>query len=180
LRRRQAGESARRAEEGIAIMAGGEAALVERCRPLFAALGGALYATGPLGSGHAMEALNNFVSAAGLVAACEALLVGRRFGLDLSLMVDVLNASTGRNNSTEVKARQFILSGTFASGFSLGLMAKDLRTAAELAEHAGAAAPTLRAARELWAEAARALAADADHTEIFRCVEGLGASDARR
>lgn len=168
----------KRAVEGkLAIMAGGDAGLVERCRPLLGAMGSAIYATGPLGSGHAMKALNNLVSAAGLVAACEALIIGRRFGLDPSLIVDILNASTGRNNSTEVKAKQFILSGTFASSFSLGLMAKDLRTAADLAEHLGVAAPMSRAARDFWAHAQRSLGPDADHTEIFRFVEGLGSLD---
>jgi 3-hydroxyisobutyrate dehydrogenase len=165
----------KRAEEGkLAIMAGGEPPLVERCRPVLSAMGSAVYETGPLGTGHAMKALNNFVSAAGLVATCEALLVGRRFGLDPARMVDVLNASTGRNNSTEVKAKQFILSGSFGSGFSLGLMAKDLRTAAELAEHLGVAAPASRAAADLWREAQGVLGPASDHTEIFRFLEGLG------
>jgi 3-hydroxyisobutyrate dehydrogenase len=163
----------RRAEEAkLAIMVGGDAALVLRCRPLLQRMGGAIHETGTLGTGHAMKALNNFVSAAGLVALCEALVVGQRFGLDPAKMVDVLNGSTGKNNSTEVKAKQFILSGTFASGFSLALMAKDLATAADLAEHLGIDAPMSRAARELWAEAQAALGPGADHTEIFRFVEG--------
>jgi 3-hydroxyisobutyrate dehydrogenase len=162
----------RRAADGtLAIMVGGEPAMVERCRPLLAAMGGSIHETGRLGSGHAMKALNNLVSAAGLVAACEALQIGRRFGLDPSLMVDVLNASTGRNNSTELKAKQFILSGTFASGFSLGLMAKDVRTAAELADHLGVGAPAARLARDLWARAQEALGPEADHTEIYRFLE---------
>ncbi|HSB78127.1 MAG TPA: NAD(P)-dependent oxidoreductase [Candidatus Methylomirabilis sp.] len=161
----------------LAIMAGGDATLVERCRPLLGAMGTTIFATGPLGSGHAMKALNNFVSAAGLVALCEALIIGRRFGLDRSLIVDILNASTGRNNSTEVKAKQFILSGAFNSGFSLGLMAKDLRTAAELAEHLGVTAPVSRATRDLWAQAQGSLGPDADHTEIFRFVEALEGFD---
>jgi 3-hydroxyisobutyrate dehydrogenase len=169
----------KRAEEGkLAVMAGGEPALVERCRPVLGVMGSAIYETGTLGTGHAMKALNNFVSAAGLVATCEALLIGRRFGLDPSRMVDVLNASTGRNNSTELKAKQFILSGAFGSGFSLGLMAKDLKTAAELAEHLGVAAPTSRAISDLWREAQGALGPASDHTEIFRFLEALG--DRRR
>ena len=167
----------RRAQEGkLAIMAGGDAELVRRCQPVLSAMGSPIYETGPLGTGHAMKALNNFVSASGLVAACEAIIVGRRFGLDPEKMVDILNASTGRNNSTEVKAKQFILSGTFASGFSLALMAKDLRTASDLAEHLGIEAPMSRAASELWAAASASLGATADHTEIFRFVEELGGS----
>jgi 3-hydroxyisobutyrate dehydrogenase len=161
-------------EAKLAIMAGGDPALVQRVRPILATMGATVYETGPLGTGHAMKALNNFVSAAGLVAVCEALIVGRRFGLDPDKMVDILNASTGRNNSTEVKAKQFILSGTFASGFSLALMAKDLRTAADLAAHLGLHAPMSAAAGDLWSEAARALGPGADHTEIYRFVERVG------
>ncbi len=152
----------------LAIMAGGDPALVTRCKPLLAAMGSAVHETGALGTGHAMKALNNFVSAAGLQATCEALIVGGRFGLDPGKMVDILNASTGRNNSTEAKARQFILSGSFASGFSLALMAKDLRTAAALAEQLDVAAPTARAVSQLWDRAREALDPDADHTEIHR------------
>ncbi len=124
-----------------------------------------------------MKALNNFVSAAGLIAMCEALCIGLRFGLDPAVIVNILNASTGRNNSTELKAKQFILSGTFASGFSLGLMAKDLRTAADLAAHLGVAAPLSDATRDLWAQAESLLGPEVDHTEIFRFVERLDRPD---
>lgn len=159
----------KRAVEGkLAIMVGGEPERVRWCQPLLGAMGSAIYATGPLGSGHAMKALNNYVSAAGLVAVCEALAVGRRFGLDPPLMVDVLNSSSGRNNTTELKAKQFMLSGSYGSGFSLALMAKDLRTAAQLAEQLSIAAPISRAMADLWTEAQGALPASADHTEMYR------------
>ena len=88
-----------------------------------------------------MKALNNFVSAAGFTAEAEAVLIGQRFGLDPSVIVDVLNASTGRNNSTENKMKQQVLSGEFASGFALALMSNDLHTAADIARHLGMTAP---------------------------------------
>ncbi|WP_333673516.1 NAD(P)-dependent oxidoreductase, partial [Elioraea tepidiphila] len=125
----------------LAIMAGGEGAAIDRAEALFAAMGKHIFRCGPPGAGHAMKALNNYVSAAGLVAAIEAVAVGARFGLDAATMVDVLNASTGRNNATEVKLKQHILSGGFGSGFSIGLMAKDLATAGALAEAIGVEAP---------------------------------------
>ena len=169
----------KRAQEAkLAIMVGGEPARVKWCKPLLASMGSPIYETGPLGSGHAMKALNNFVSAAGLVAACEALVVGKRFGLDPSLMVDILNASSGRNNTTELKAKQFMLSGTFASGFSLGLMAKDLRTAAELADYLQVSAPLTGAMAEEWTKAQESLEPGADHTEMFRFVEAPPAGEA--
>jgi len=165
----------KRAVDGtLAIMAGGDPAAVERIRPMLEAMGGSIFATGPLGSGHAMKALNNYVSAAGLVAAAEALLVGRHFGLDGEVMVDVLNASTGRNNSTEVKMKQQVLSGDFASGFALSLMAKDLHTAAEIARHSGLASPLSQACEDLWARADAALGPGADHTEIYRFLAEPG------
>lgn len=164
----------RRARDGsLAIMAGGPAELVARVRPVLEAMGTSIFVTGPAGSGHAMKALNNYVSAAGLLAACEALHVGRAFGLDPALMTDVLNASTGRNNSTEVKLKPFVISGSYASGFSLALMAKDLRTADDLARHLHVAAPLSHSVAALWRQADEMLGAGADHTMIDRFLARL-------
>ena len=165
----------KRAVDGsLAIMVGGDPATIGRITPLLAAMGASIFPTGPLGSGHAMKALNNYVSAAGLVAAAEAILVGRRFGLDPAVIVDVLNASTGRNNSTENKMKQQVLSGDFASGFALALMTKDLHTAADIARHAGVAAPLAEVCEDLWAQADAKLGSGADHTEIYRYLADLG------
>jgi 3-hydroxyisobutyrate dehydrogenase len=157
----------------LAIMVGGEPQLLERCRPLLAAIGTRIFASGPLGSGHALKALNNLVSAAGLFAAAEALLIGRRFGLDPGVMVDVFNASTARNNSTENKFKQFVLSRRFSSGFSLALMVKDLTTALDLAAATSTPAPLGARCRELWAAAGEELEDGADHTAVVRWLEML-------
>lgn len=162
----------RRAVDGtLSIMAGGDAALVERARPVLQAMAKSVFATGPLGSGHAMKALNNYVSAAGLVAACEALLIGRRFGLAPDTIIDVLNASTGKNNSTDVKMKQFVISESFASGFSLALMAKDLRIAADLSKIVGVDPSNAETIAKLWENARESLDKDADHTAIYRFIE---------
>lgn len=163
-----------RAEAGtLSIMAGGDPTTIARCRPLFDAMGERVFATGPLGSGHAMKALNNLVSAAGLLAAAEALLVGRRFGLDPQVMIDVFNASTARNNSTENKFEQFVFSRRFSSGFSLALMVKDLATALDLAEATATPAALGARCRELWSTAAAELAPGADHTAVVQWLERL-------
>lgn len=156
----------------LAIMAGGEAGDIDRAMPVLAAMGAAVFRCGGLGAGHAMKALNNYVSAAGLVAAVEALAVGARFGLDQETMVDVLNASTGRNNSTEHKLKQQVISRNFAAGFAIGLMAKDVGAAASLARGLGVAAPLAQAMAERWAEAAKALGPAADHTAIAKLLDG--------
>ncbi|WP_420393875.1 NAD(P)-dependent oxidoreductase [Acuticoccus sp.] len=158
----------------LAIMLGGDdAAALDRAQPLLSAMG-TVYRTGPLGSGHALKALNNFVSSAGLAAACEAVLVGRRFGLDPAVVVDVLNASTGRNNATENKLAQFILNEDFGSGFAMALMAKDVGFADQLAGELGCEAPTLSAMRALWRDASTSLGTGADHTEIIRHLAARG------
>ncbi|HEY8418284.1 MAG TPA: NAD(P)-dependent oxidoreductase [Limnochordales bacterium] len=157
----------------LAIMAGGDAEVIDKLEPIFSVLGQRVFRTGPLGSGHAMKALNNFVSAAGLIAAAEALLVGRAFGLDPNTMIDVLNASTGRNNSTENKFKQYILSRTFNSGFTLDLMLKDLTMAVDLARKTGTPALFASACRELWAAARSCLEPGADHTAVVQWLEQL-------
>jgi len=157
----------KRAIDGsLAIMAGGDAQEIARIRPVLETMGKSVFTTGAIGSGHAMKALNNYVSAAGLVAACEALQIGAKFGLDPDLMADILNVSTGRNNSTEVKLKPFVIPKTYASGFSLGLMAKDLRTADDLARALGVPARFSHATTALWEEAQQALGPQADHTAI--------------
>ncbi|WP_454918858.1 NAD(P)-dependent oxidoreductase [Xanthobacter sediminis] len=162
----------RRAVDGsLAIMAGGDPDAVEEARPVLSAMGRSIFATGPLGSGHAMKALNNYVSAAGLLAACEALAVAQKFGIAGETVVDVLNASTGKNNSTEVKLKPFVLSGTFASGFSLALMAKDLRTAADLGGEMGLSDSFMETTARIWEAARGALPGQSDHTEIYRFIE---------
>jgi 3-hydroxyisobutyrate dehydrogenase len=151
----------------LAIMAGGEPAAIDRARPTLRVFGQSIFVVGPLGAGHAMKALNNYVSAAGLAAACEAVIVGRSFGLDPETIVDILNVSTGKNNSTDVKMKPFVLSGTFGSGFSMALMAKDIETAADLSKSLGASAVGIAAAARLWRKASDASAPGTDHTAIF-------------
>lgn len=164
----------RRAVDGsLAIMVGGSAADLERARPLLGAMGKTITLCGPAGAGHALKALNNFLSAAGLVAMCEALVVGEAFGLDPGTMVDVFNSSTGKSNATEVKGRQFVVPRNFASGFSARLMAKDLRTAGDVAQHLKLNVPMLQQAMGYWTSAEGKLGAPADHTEIFRYAEML-------
>ncbi|NPC58294.1 NAD(P)-dependent oxidoreductase [Caenimonas soli] len=157
----------------LAIMCGGAPEDVDRATPLLRLLGSSIVRTGAVGSAHAMKALNNLVSAVGFVAGIEALLIGRKFGLDPALMVDVLNASSGMNNSTQKKFKQFVLSSTFDSGFGLDLMAKDISIALDLAQGTKTAAPLSAACRELWSAAAAVLGPGRDHTEMARLSEML-------
>jgi len=165
----------KRAADGtLAIMVGGNVATIDRIGALLAAMGNSIFRTGALGSGHAMKALNNYVSAAGLIAAIEALRIGRKFGLDPALMTDILNVSSGKNNTTELKLKQFIISETFADGFPLWLMAKDVRTADDMAHALGIPTPLADLCAQIWEAAAQTLDETANHTKVLRYMEGLG------
>lgn len=165
------GGVSRAVEGALSILVGGNKEAVDYCRPVLEAMGSSIFETGPLGSAHAMKSLNNMLSATGLLAAAEVLLVGKRFGLEPEVMVDVFNASTGQNNSTKNKFKQFVLSRSFASGFSLELMVKDLGLAMELARETKTPAVLSAASREMWAAALAALGDSPDHTEVVRWLE---------
>jgi 3-hydroxyisobutyrate dehydrogenase len=161
----------------LAIMAGGDPTVIEAVRPVLAAMGGKVFATGPLGAGHAMKALNNSVSGAGFAAAAVAVLAGTRLGLAPDTIVAILNAATGRNNSTENKFPQFVLPRTFDAGFTVGLMVKDLRIALEVAQATEMPAPLAEACLAEWAPAERELGAAADHTAAVKHWERLAGSE---
>jgi 3-hydroxyisobutyrate dehydrogenase len=158
----------------LAIMVGiDDDALFARCEPVLRTMGTTIMRTGGVGSGHAMKALNNLVSAGGFLIGIEALLMGAKFGLDPKTMIDVLNASTGMNNSTKTKFSQFVLSRSFGSGFALDLMVKDLTNALELGRQNGAVTPFAALCRELWAAASAELGPGEDHTAIAKVAERL-------
>jgi 3-hydroxyisobutyrate dehydrogenase len=167
-----------RAKSGeLAIMVGGEDAVIDRAMPVLQAMGTSVLRTGAAGSGQAMKALNNLVSAGGFLIGIEALLIGSRFGLDPAVMVDVLNAATGMNNSTQKKFKQFVLSRSFASGFTLDLLVKDLSIAMQVGRESATATPFAAHCRELAAAAAAMLGPGADHTEFAKLSERLAGSE---
>jgi 3-hydroxyisobutyrate dehydrogenase len=154
----------------LAIMAGGPPITIEHITPLLEAMGKVTH-VGGVGAGHAMKALNNYLSAMNLAATAEALIIGERFGLDPKTMVDVWNASTGRNTGTEHKIPTFVLSGSFASGFALPLMAKDLRLALDIARATGAPSELLGPLSALYDAGETELGPKSDNTEIYKALK---------
>ena len=174
------GAIAKAKDATLAIMVGGERDALEKARPILQAMGSDVFHVGPLGAGHAVKALNNYLGAAGTLAGFEALRIARAFGLDPKPMLEAINASTGRNSTTERKIPQQVLTGAFASGFRLALMAKDVGIAAGLARGLKVAAPYLEKTLQLWRAAQKALPAGADHTEIYRFLEAIKPAAAPR
>jgi 3-hydroxyisobutyrate dehydrogenase len=157
-----------RASDGsLAIMIGGDPAAVEQARPVLSKMGARLFEVGAPGNGHAMKALNNFVAGSSFIAVSEAMLVGRKFGLDPAVMVEIMNVSTGKNFNTENVVKQHVLSRQFASGFALGLLAKDVKIAADLACAIDVESPLVRLSSALLGEARDNVGAEKDHTLAY-------------
>jgi 3-hydroxyisobutyrate dehydrogenase len=157
----------------LTIMVGGEAAAVNRVRAPLHVLGSRVLHVGGSGAGHAVKALNNLLSATHLLITSEAMVAAARFGLDVPTALDAINSSSGRSGSTENKWPNFVVTGSFDSGFSLSLMVKDMRIGLQLIESTGSEAGLAAASVRLWDEAAGALEPQADHTEIARWLDGL-------
>ena len=163
-----------RAKSGqLAIMVGGPAAEIDRAEPVLKAMGTSIYRCGEIGAGQAMKALNNLVSAGGYLIGIEALLIGQRFGLDPTTMVDVLNASSGMNNSTQKKFKEYVLSRRFDAGFGLDLMVKDLSIALEVGRETTTPAPFSALCREMWLAASTSLGPGVDHTALAKMLEQM-------
>lgn len=156
-------------DASLAIMIGSdEPAATARVMPILKLLGKRLFETGPLGSGHAMKSLNNYVAAGGFAAASEALIIGEHFGLDPAVMLQILNVSTGRNFSTEYSIGPHVLEQAFATGFALALLAKDVKIAADLARGLKLDMPFTRLVSEQYLAASEQLGPGRDFTETYK------------
>jgi 3-hydroxyisobutyrate dehydrogenase len=154
----------------LSLMVGGDDADVARLQPVLRVLGDPArqFRTGALGTGHAMKALNNVIGAATYCATAEALVAGTRFGLDPRTMIDIINASTGRSFSSATVFDANVVNGAYATGFALGLMAKDVHIAQSVIAAAAADAPVLALTDERWAKALGELGPAADHSRAHQ------------
>ena len=168
-----------RADSGsLTIMVGGDdVAAIERAEPVLNVLGARLFRTGPLGSGHAMKALNNYCGATSYAATAEALAIGQHFGLRGEVMLDVLNASSGRSFNTEVVFKDEVVPGRYATGFALALLAKDVGIAASLAQSAGLEAPVCGLVSQRWSQALEDLGPMTDHSEAHKAWWSVALAD---
>ena len=154
----------------LAIMVGGADDDFAQVQPLLQVLGKPTH-VGAIGAGHALKAINNLMSAAHLWVSSEAMLTGIAFGLDPEVMLEVINASSGRSGSTQLKWPKFIVPETYDSGFGLALMLKDAKIATGLAENLGIPHSLSDAAVEHWTTANADLGPGADHTEVAKWLK---------
>ncbi|MEX2182206.1 MAG: NAD(P)-dependent oxidoreductase [Gemmatimonadaceae bacterium] len=160
------------AEAGtLTVMVGGDGRLLDKVRPALAAFGQRIVHCGPVGAGHAVKAVNNALLAQHIAALTEGLIALQNAGVTPALALEVINASSGRSNTSEHLFPARVLTRAFPRTFRLALLAKDARIAAQLAAEQGLDAPNLELTARLFRDAHRALGDEADHVEIVKWIE---------
>jgi 3-hydroxyisobutyrate dehydrogenase-like beta-hydroxyacid dehydrogenase len=155
----------------VAVMVAGPKREADIVMPLLQPVGKVFYIGAEPGMGQTMKLINNLLSGTAQAATAEAIVMGTKFGLDPSIMIDVLNAGTGRNTATEAKFPNDILPRRFQGGFALGLMVKDLKLALETAESLHAPMWIGQAVKQLWLYAEGRGGPDQDSTELIKHLE---------
>lgn len=150
----------------MAMMVGGDATALERATPLLQHLTTRLLHIGPSGAGQVAKLVNNLLVASHLVTAGEALRLGAAAGVAPEALLPVLNGASGRSAVTEVNWPRWIIPGSFDSGFSAGLMRKDVGLALELARELDVPLEACGRAAALWEELRAAVPDDADFNRL--------------
>src|ERR1700688_2644052 len=155
----------------LAIMASGPSPAMERVRPLLEVLGKIYWLGEKPGLGQTVKLANNLMSAASLAIAADALAMGREARGDPAAMLDVLNASSGRNSATQDKFPKHVLNRRFDFGFSNALSFKDVRLCLDEAEALGVPMVVGAAVRQMLSITHQIHGAAADCTDLVKVVE---------
>ena len=155
----------------LTVMVGGDAAVLERVRPVLSAFGSNIVHCGPVGAGHALKSVNNAMLAVHLWSLGEGLAALTKAGVSPRLALEVINASSGRSNASQNLFPERVLSRAFPRTFRLALLDKDVGIAAGVAREQGVSSPLLQLAAELFRAAHAELGDDADHVEAVKVIE---------
>jgi len=162
---------------GLTLLVGGEEDTIARIEPVLGTFAARMIRTGAVGTGHAAKALCGQLAALCFLATAEALLVGRRAGLEPGPLLEALNASAGANHATQTTIERHVLSRGFGSGLPLDGLLADLQHTLDVARESEVPAPLSALARELWATARLALGPGQDHTRLVRWLEQVAKID---
>ena len=163
------------AEQGaLTVMVGGDAATLERVQPVLACFGKRIVHCGAVGAGDALKAVNNAMLAMHIWGTAEGLVALEKAGVRAEIALDVINASSGRSNSSMNLFPERVLTRAFPRTFRLALLDKDVGIAADLAREHQVPSPLLQLTAELFRMAHNELGEEADHVEAVKLVERLG------
>jgi 3-hydroxyisobutyrate dehydrogenase len=164
----------------LSVIAAGPPAALDEIRPWLNAIGKNVFEVGERpGQAQLMKLVNNLINAANMATAFEALVLGAKGGLDPDLMVNVINASTGRNSATQDKVPRAVLPGTFDYGAKLTTMVKDVVLGLKEAEALGVPMWVHETVGQLWRFGMTQGLGDADLTSLIRVLEGWAGTEVR-
>jgi len=152
-------------------MVGGEPEAVRRVRPLLKVLGKKVFHLGGVGAGHVMKSINNLITAVTFLATAEGLVIGRSYGLDVAVMNDVLNSSTGMSWISCNHIPQRILTRKYDDPFKFDLMVKDINIALQVAGDRKLDVPLAERTRQLWQQMQAKLPRGRSVSELVRALE---------
>ena len=155
----------------LAVMVSGPAADVDAVKDALAVFGKVFVVGEKPGMGQTMKLANNFLSATAMAATSEAIVMGVKAGLDPAIMVEVINAGTGRNTATTDKFPNRIIPRLFNAGFANALMTKDVRLCHEEAKTLGVPNEVMGAVLKVWEQAISEIGADKDFTTVIQPIE---------
>ena len=158
-------------EAKLVFMVGAAKADLERVRPLLNCMGHKIHHLGEVGAGHTMKCINNTITSMTLTATSEGMVIGKKYGLDPSAMIDVLNDSTGGSWISQTHFKQRVINRRFDDPFKLSLMLKDIGIAMSLGREANLATPLCGLGQQLWTSASSAAGSQASVSELVRWVE---------
>jgi 3-hydroxyisobutyrate dehydrogenase-like beta-hydroxyacid dehydrogenase len=168
------------AEKGtLAVMVSGPPAEIELLRPALSVIGRIFVIGERPGMAQTMKLANNLLSATAMAATSEAMVMGVKAGLDPAVMIEVINAGSGRNSASQDKFPRSILPGTFDYGFTNGLMYKDVRLCLDEAEGMGVPMWVGSMVRQMFQLSTAQHGADADFTTVVKCVEAWAGVEVR-
>jgi 3-hydroxyisobutyrate dehydrogenase-like beta-hydroxyacid dehydrogenase len=155
----------------LAVMVACAKPLYAELEPMLKNIGKVFHVGERPGMGQTMKLCNNLLSATAVAATSEAVVFGVKAGLDPAVMIDVINAGSGRNTATQDKFPRAILPRSFDFGFAMGLMYKDVKLCLEEAEAAGVQMGIAAAVGQLWQLANQEIGPDKDFTELIKVLE---------
>lgn len=156
----------------LAVMNSGPRSAYDEVTPVLEIFGKLFYMGETPGSAQTMKLANNLLAASALAASCEAVVMGVKAGLDPKVMLDVINAGSGRNSATEDKFPKSVLPRTFDFGFATGLSFKDVRLCVDEAEAMGVPMVVGSAVRQMLSMTNQVYGAESDFTSMVKIVEG--------
>ena len=166
-------------EARLTVMCGGSEESFARVKPVIEIFGKKIVYCGPVGAGHTVKAVNQALLAVHILATAEALVAAAKAGVNPAVALDVINASSGRSNSSENLIPARALTREFPRTFRLALLDKDVDIAARLTQSVGVEAPIIELTARLTREAHRLLGEEVDHVEAVRMVEQQGGAEIR-